>query len=97
MKSFFLLLALFIFIACDQPQPKETAASKPKFQLEGTIQQVVSKHADGSPKVSLFLDEKTKHYMELTLILLKSEFKTILTGPHLFSKIRGKSTADILI
>jgi antitoxin component YwqK of YwqJK toxin-antitoxin module len=59
MKSFFVLLALFIFIACDQPQPKETAASNPKFQLDGTIQQVVSKHADGSPKVSLFLDEKT--------------------------------------
>jgi hypothetical protein len=54
-----LLIVVLTFAACGDSKPKESTASKGKFQLEGTVEQVVAKHSNGAPKVSLFLDQKT--------------------------------------
>lgn len=54
-----LLIVSLGLLACDDSKPTKVEAANTRFRLEGTVEQVVSKHADGAPKVSLFLDEKT--------------------------------------
>jgi antitoxin component YwqK of YwqJK toxin-antitoxin module len=59
MRLIFLLLLVTGFTSCEDSKKKQVEPSKSTFKLEGTVEQVVSKHTDGTPKVSLFLDEKT--------------------------------------
>ena len=44
-----------------------------------------------------YLDEKTKHYLELTLILLKSEFKTKLTETQFNTIMSDKNFLNAVI
>ncbi len=48
-------------------------------------------------RIEFYLDEKTKHYLELTLILLKSEFKTKLTETQFNTIMSDKNFLNAVI
>lgn len=55
----FAVIAMVALSCGDQEKPAENVAPV-RFQIAGAVEQVVKKHPDGTPKVSIFLDEKTQ-------------------------------------
>jgi antitoxin component YwqK of YwqJK toxin-antitoxin module len=57
----FRLLVIFSLIlgACDQNDDKTQTRDKVPFSLPGAREQVILKNDDGSPRLSVFVDEKT--------------------------------------